>query len=166
MKQDAGFTLIEVIASLVLVGIIATFASLFLVIGLEGYETTRKASAAALDAEIALSRISLELRSATTIPSAPVANSSLVYTSSEDDPPVPNRKIEFTGGNLYLNVDGINNYKLIEDISAPVLTVKADVDLDNDGTNEVSYISVGFTISNIPAFQVRIYPRAMIDKTW
>lgn len=166
MKQETEFTLIEVVASLVLVGILATFASLFLVIGLEGYETTRKANAAALDAEIALSRISLELRSITNIPSAPVINSSLVYNSSEDDPPVIDRKIEFSGGNLYLNVDGINNWALIKDISAPVLTVKADEDLDNLGGNEVSYITVGFTISDMPAFQVRIYPRAMIDKTW
>jgi len=164
MHREAGFTLIEVVASLVIVGILATFASLFLVVGLEGYETTRKATEAAMNAEVALSRISLELRSIASITSAPVDDTSLAYTSSEDDLE-GNRTLKFSAGNLYINVDGVD-YKLIEDVSSPVLTVKADVDLDVDGTFEVSYITAGFTISNLPAFQVRVYPRAMIDKTW
>jgi len=165
MHRETGFTLIEVVASLVIVGILATFASLFLVVGMEGYETTRKATDAAMNAEVALSRISLELRSIASITSAPVANTSLAYTSTEKDTLSGSRTLKFASGNLYINVDGVD-YKLIEDLSAPVLIVKDDVDLDNDGTNEVAYITVGFTISNMPAFQVRVYPRAMIDKTW
>jgi len=165
MRKEAGFTLIEVVASLVIVGILATFASLFLVVGMEGYETTRKATDAAMNAEVALSRISLELRNIESISSAPVANTSLAYTSTEKPALEGSRVLKFSAGNLYINVDGVD-YKLIEDVSAPLLDVKDDVDLDNDGANEVSYITVGFTISNMPAFQVRVYPRAMIDKTW
>jgi len=151
MHREAGFTLIEAVASLVIVGILATFASLFLVVGLEGYETTRKATDAAMNAEVALSRISLELRSIASITSAPVDDTSLAYTSSEDGLE-GNRTLKFSAGNLYINVDGVD-YKLIEDVSAPVLRVKADVDLDIDGTYEVSYVTVGFTISNLPAFR-------------
>lgn len=155
--------MIEVVASLVLVGILATFAALFLVVGLEGYETTRKATDAAMNAEVALSRISLELRSIDTIPSAPVANISLAYTSSETSLG-GSRTLKFASGNLYVNVDGVD-YKLIEDIANPLLTVTYD-DLDNDTLDEVAYITVGFDIDPMPSFQVRVYPRVMIDKTW
>jgi len=165
MHRENGFTLIEVVASLVLVGILATFASLFLVVGLEGYETTRKATEAAMNAEVALSRISLELRSIASIPSAPVANTSLSYTSSETAILGGSRTLKFASGNLYISVDGVD-YKLIENISAPVLDVKDDVDLDNDGTDEVAYITVGFDLDAMPSFQVRVYPRVMIDKSW
>lgn len=157
--------MIEVVASLVIVGILATFAALFLVVGLEGYETTRKATDAAMNAEVALSRISLELRNIESISSAPVANTSLAYTSTEKPALDGSRILKFSAGNLYINVDGVD-YKLIEDISAPLLDVKDDVDLDNDGTDEVAYITVGFDLEYMPSFQVRVYPRVMIDKTW
>lgn len=156
--------MIEVVASLVIVGILATFASLFLVVGMEGYETTRKATDAAMNAEVALSRISLELRSIASITSAPVANTSLAYTSSEDALE-GNRILKFASGNLYVNVDGID-YKLIEDVSNAVLSVNYE-NMDGLGgasDEEVASITVGFDLENMPSFQVQVYPRAMIDK--
>ncbi len=165
MEQEAGFTLIEVVASLVIVSIIAVFSSLFLVVGLEGYEFTRNAADAAMKAQVALNRISLELKTINSIPSAPVTNSSLAYTSS-DDTLTGSRTLKFASGNLYITVDGVD-YKLIENVSNPVLSVTPTTnDLDGSGSVEVAYITVGFSIVNIPAFQVRVYPRDMIDKTW
>lgn len=165
MNQETGYTLIEVIASLVIVGIIATFSSMFLVYGLEGYEFTRKAADAAMKAEVALNRISLELKSIITIPSAPVTNTSITYTSSNDTL-TGARTIKFNSGSIYINVDG-TDYKLIDDVSSPVLSV-ALADLDDDGTeDEVAYIDVGFSLSDMPAFSVRIYPRDMVStETW
>lgn len=163
MHKEAGFTLIEVVASLVLVGILATFASLFLVVGLTGYETTRNAADAAMNAEVALNRISLELRTINSIPSAPVANTSLAYTSSEATLS-GSRTLRFSSGSLFVRVDGVD-YKLIEDISNPLLSISYD-DLDNDTLDEVAYITIGFELEAMPALQVRVYPRVMIDKTW
>lgn len=132
-------------------------------VGLEGYETTRKATDAAMNVEVALSRISLELRTIDSITAAPVDDTSLAYINSETALS-GSRTLKFASGNLYINVDGVD-YKLIEDISAPVLDVD-DVDLDNDGTNEVAYITVGFDLDAMPSFQIRVYPRVMIDKWW
>jgi prepilin-type N-terminal cleavage/methylation domain-containing protein len=164
MKQEAGFTLIEVVASLVIVGIMAVFASLFLVVGLEGYEFTRKAADAAMNAEVALNRISLELKTINGISAAPVTNSSLAYTSS-DSALTGDRTIKFASGNLSINTGGVDDYILIKDVSNPLLSVSL-ADLDNDGSDEVAYITVGFSLSEIPAFQVRVYPREMIDYAW
>ena len=166
MHKEAGFTLIEVVASLVIVGIIAVFSSLFLVVGLQGYEFTRNAADAAVNAEVALNRISLELKTIEKIPlgSPPVTNSSLTYTSSEDIL-TGTREIKFDSGNLYITVNSVD-YKLIGDVTTPLVEVQLD-DLDNDGAaDDVAYITVGFTLSSIPAFQVRVYPRTMIEKNW
>lgn len=164
MKQETGFTLIEVVASLVIVGILAVFSSLFLLVGLEGYEFTRKAAAAAMDAEVALNRLSLELKTISTIPSAPDTNS-LSYTSSDETLASTARMIKFASDNLYLNVYG-SDYVLIKDVSNPVLSVEDDLDLDGDGKNEVAYITVGFTLGNMPPFQTRVYPRNMVDASY
>jgi prepilin-type N-terminal cleavage/methylation domain-containing protein len=159
MKQEAGFTLIEVVASLVIVGILAVFTSLFLVVGLEGYEFTRKAANAAMDAEVALNRISLELKTINGI-SAASDDISLAYTSS-DSTLTGDRTIEFVSDNLK-----INDFILIKDVSNHDLSVTLD-DLDGDlSADEVAYITVGFKLSEIPDFQVRVYPREMIKKTW
>ena len=166
MRSNNGFTLIEVVASLVIVSIIAVFSSLFLVIGLEGYEFSRNAADAAMNAEVALSRISLELKTIDSIPagSPPVTNTSLTYVSS-DAALTGTRMIKFASGNLYISVDSVN-YKLIADVSSPVLSLQLE-DLDNDGTaDDVAYVSVGFTLDGLPPFQTRVYPRAMIAKSW
>lgn len=168
MKQESGFTLIEIIASLVIVGIIAVFSSLFLVVGLDGYEFTRKAADAATNAEVALNRISLELKTIDEIPagSPPVTNSSLTYTSSDDTLAGTTRMIRFNSDNLYINVDG-TDFTLIKDVSNPLLSVQLE-DLDNDGSvDDVAYITVGFRPSGIPSdFQVRVYPRKMVAQSW
>jgi prepilin-type N-terminal cleavage/methylation domain-containing protein len=166
MKQEAGFTLIEVVASLVIVGILAVFSSLFLVVGLEGYEFTRKAAGAAMNAEVALNRISLELKAINGISAAPVTNNSLAYTSS-DSTLTGNRIIKFDSGNLYINTGGVEDYILIKDVSNPELSLTYfPNDLDSNGQVEVASITVGFTIGNIQTFQTRVYPREMINKWW
>ncbi len=164
MKTEAGFTLIEIIASLVIVGIIATFSSLFLTLGLEGYEFTRNTADAALKAEMALNRLSLELRSLNSILAAPVTDTSLSYTSS-DASLTGNRAIKFAGTILYITSGG-TDYKLLDEITSPTLAVTL-ADLDNDTlADDVAYIDVGFSIRNLPAFNVRVYPREMVAKTW
>jgi len=59
IRRGAGFVLFEVIVSLVLVGVIATFSSIFLISGIEGYLFSKKASESALKAQIAMDIISL-----------------------------------------------------------------------------------------------------------
>lgn len=60
-KSSAGFTLIEVIASLVLMSIVAIVAAMALVRGVQAYVITRTSAETIQRAEYALNRIKLEL---------------------------------------------------------------------------------------------------------
>ena len=62
MKNQQGFALIELMAVIVLVGIIASFSTFFLYTGFNGYLNTKNATEGALNAQMALDRIALELR--------------------------------------------------------------------------------------------------------
>ena len=158
MKLRAGFVLFEVIVSLVLVGVIATFSSIFLISGIEGYLFSKKAAESALMAQIAMDRISLELRDINNQPTL-VENTSITYNS---DSLPGTRMLKFNSGNIYINGGG-PDYILLDDISNFTLSV-TPYDFDNDTNNEIAYIDVGFTITDIPAFSVRIYPRNMVPE--
>jgi len=60
-RESAGFTLIEVIVTLVLMGILAALAGTGIVAGVKGYVLTRDATREAQVARIAMGRISREL---------------------------------------------------------------------------------------------------------
>ena len=62
MENQKGFALIELMAVIILVGIIATFAALFLTTGFNAYLNTKSTTEGALNAQMALDRISMELR--------------------------------------------------------------------------------------------------------
>ena len=157
-RKGTGFVLVEVIGSLILVGIIATFSSIFLISGIEGYLFSKKASESALKAQIAMDRISLELRDINNQPTL-VENTSITYNS---DSLPGTRMIRFNSGNIYIKV-GATDYILLDDISN--FTLRAEpYDFDNDANNEIAYIDVGFTITDIPAFNVKIYPRNMVPE--
>ena len=160
-RHRSGFTLIEVIVAFVLVGVIASFSAVFLVSGVENFFLTREAVEAAFRAEVALNRISLELRSVseTGLTDDPVSDTAITYTS--DDANLPGtRRLEFRDGNLYLRIN-TTDYLLMGDVSNPVLNATY-ADMNNDGSNEVAHIDVGFTIGSMPAFSVRVFPRNMV----
>jgi prepilin-type N-terminal cleavage/methylation domain-containing protein len=159
-EQRAGFVLFEVIVSLVLVGVIATFSSIFLISGIEGYLFSKKATESALKAQIAMDRIGLELRDINNIQN--LVSTSITYTRDNDKPPGITRMIKFNSGNIYINFDG-TDYILLDDISNFTLTAISS-DLNNDGNDEIAYIDLRFTISDIPEFKVWIYPRNMVPE--
>ncbi len=157
MKQGTGFVLFEVIVSLMLVGAIATFSSIFLISGIEGYLFSKKASESALKAQIAMDRISLELRDINNIDG--IDSTSITYTS---DTLPGTRMIKFDSNNIYINVDA-SDYLLLDDVSNFTLTAILS-DLNNDTNDEIAYIDLRFTISDIPEFKVKIYPRNMVSE--
>ena len=71
MKHSKGLILIELIMTIVLIGIIATFTGFFIYSGINGYMRTQLITNGSLDAQRALDRISLELRDITSITSTP-----------------------------------------------------------------------------------------------
>ncbi|MGD8366417.1 MAG: type II secretion system protein [Desulfobacterales bacterium] len=156
-----GFTLVEIIVSLLLVGLIGTFTLFFLADGIEGFLISQQAADSAFKAQIALDRVRLELLGIESLEASPVNDTSLQYTSS--DPELTgSRALLFSGGTLYLRVNG-TDYPLIDGVTSPVLQLQYD-DMDNDALDEVAYIDVGFTIGNQPPYSVRIYPRGMVAK--
>ena len=69
-KSSAGFTLIEVIASLVLMSIVAVVAGMGLMRGVQAYVLTRTSSETLQRAEYALNRIKLEFMNMDTVTAA------------------------------------------------------------------------------------------------
>jgi len=118
--HEKGFTLVELIVTLVLVGIIGTFTTLFMYTGLNGYLRAKDTSEGALKAQIALDRISLELRDINSI-SDFNANTNVDYTSVTL--PVA-RRIRYDAGNgeILLSVAGAENL-LLDDVQTFSMTV-------------------------------------------
>jgi prepilin-type N-terminal cleavage/methylation domain-containing protein len=167
-KHEKGFTLVELIVTLVLVGIIGTFTTLFLYTGLNGYLRAKDTSEGALKAQIALDRISLELRD---IHRVSVFNEgvNVDYTSVT----LPgDRRIRFFDPSpeegdteILLSVDGNENL-LLDNVDSFSMSVTYK-DLNNYGDNveEFEAIEVGFTVGDIKRpFRTRILPRHMARK--
>lgn len=90
MRGQAGFTLIELIAVVVILGLVGVFAGLFLSTGMRGNLVAQQAQENAQRGQIALQRISLELRdvnggpgASNTAPILSADNSTIQYTSSQ-----------------------------------------------------------------------------------
>ena len=81
MKNAKGLILVELIMTIVLIGIIATFTGFFIYSGINGYLRAQYITNGSLDAQRALDRISLELRDITDIIPTPNATS-ITYKSS------------------------------------------------------------------------------------
>ncbi len=161
-----GFTLVEMITSIVLLGIIGVFTSLFLYTGIKGYMVTRQTNEGAMKAQIALDRINLELRKINTLStvSPPVVDTSISYTS--DDLP-GNRRIVYDSNakTISIFVDG-QAYVLLEDGAGFTLNWQvADLDNSADGNDEIATLEIGFTMADIGRpFNLKIYPRSWLPE--
>ncbi len=163
MKNQKGLILIELIMTIVLIGIIATFTGFFIYSGVNGYLKARYITNSSLDAQRALDRISLELRDITDITAAPtgttVTYKSAVLTGT--------RTLKFVGNTVFIRVDP-NDYALLENVGGFNLSF-AYLNLDDDTApvDEVSRINVAFNIVDIgQEFKTRIFPRNLVKKTW
>jgi prepilin-type N-terminal cleavage/methylation domain-containing protein len=166
-----GFTLVELVVTIVLVGIIGTFTSLFLYTGLNGYLRARDTAEGALSAQIALDRISLELRDIKNI-SDFAANTNIDYTSVTlpgnrqiifypDPSPNPDPKKQ----SIALSVDGNENPLLDNVASFNMNATYADLNYFSSGGNQVQAIEVTFTVGEIRRqFSTRIFPRNMVPE--
>jgi len=100
-SNEKGFTLIEVIVSLVLIGILSAMAGLGLVQITQGYVFSRQNSGTVQKVQIAMDRIVKELGAATVINSSPAPTaSSLNYTRLPG--PITNT-ITFSGTTVQIN---------------------------------------------------------------
>jgi prepilin-type N-terminal cleavage/methylation domain-containing protein len=81
IKREKGFTLIEVIVVLVLLGIMGAFLATTVVRAVEGFMFTRDSAIKSQKAQLALARIERELLDITSIDSAPTSDT-VAYTTS------------------------------------------------------------------------------------
>jgi hypothetical protein len=152
---------VELIVTLVLVGIIGTFTTLFMYTGLNGYLRAKDTSEGALKAQIALDRISLELRDIDNIDLTTFNNDTRIDYTSVTLP--GNRKILFSGGVISLDVNG-NENALLDEVSDFTLRITPqELNYFADNKDEVQAIDVSFKVGIIGrAFNVRIFPRNMV----
>ena len=169
ITQTAGFSLIELILTIVLIGIIGTFTSLFVYSGIRGYLTTRQNSEGALQAQIALDRISLELRNIisltdtpdTTAPDLSVSYKSAVLSGTRE------LRYDSTQKAILISVDNGSNYhELLKNVDPCVLSLSyLNLDHDTAPVNEVEYIQFEFNLDGIgKEFRTRIFPRHLVEE--
>jgi hypothetical protein len=159
MKPDrntSGLILIELVVTLILVGIIGTFVGLFLFTGMRGYMTSKETSEGALLAQTALERISKELRDIETMPSAPEEHSSITFTSRS----LPGqRRISHADGVISISVDG-KDWPLLTDVKTFNLSWTPTADLNHDNVADIAGITIAFNTEQIEQmFSTTIYPR-------
>jgi len=165
MPNQKGFILIELIMTIVLIGIIAAFTGFFIYSGINGYLRAQHISNGSLDAQRALDRISLELRDITNITTEPTATA-VTYTSAA--PALTGtRTLKYEANTIFIRVEP-NDYALLENVSSFNLTPQyANLDNDPGPVDEVAYIDVEFNLRDIGTkFKARIFPRNLVTKTW
>ncbi len=106
MNREAGFTLIEVVVTLVLVGIMAAVAGMGIVQGVQGYVFARENACTTQKAQLAMSRMSRELLELTHVTTA--AGNQIVY-----DRDSLSHTITFASGTI--TIDG---NVLVDDVSS------------------------------------------------
>ena len=157
-RQEAGFTLIEIIVTLVLVGILSVFVGLFLTSFLNSYFLVKNNSDTAMKAQMAMDRISVELKEMSSV-SALTADSLITYKNRQMDPSGADRTIKILGPNLYLATASDN--LLIDQVQTFQLSATYG-NVYNIAANDVAFIDVGFTVAGYPPFRTRIFPRNRI----
>lgn len=163
MKNAKGLILIELIMTIVLIGIIATFIGFFIYSGINGYLRAKYVTNGSLDAQRALDRISLELRDVTDITGTP-SNSTVTYKSAVL---TGTRTLKYVGDTIFINTTP-NDYELLEDVSSFNLSYTyLNLDDDTASVDEVANIEVKFNLVDIGKnFRTNIFPRNLVKKTW
>ena len=102
LKQD-GFTLIEVIASLIIMGFIGSIAGMGIVHAVDGYVLAKESSATIQKSKIAVSRITKEFHSLTKIADSPTPSHSSISYFRENESYTLNYKADL--GQIFMNDD-------------------------------------------------------------
>ncbi len=161
LNKFGGLILMEVIVSMVLLGIIGVFTSMFLYTGIKGYLISKQTTDGALRAQIALDRINLELRKIATLPGpAPNPSASIIAYTSDTLPGARRIIYDSNAKTVSIEVDGQGNVLLDQVASFNLSTEVANLDDSADASMEIAGINVAFTLEDVGRpFNMRIYPR-------
>ncbi len=166
MRKQSGFTLIELIAAIVLLGLIGIFATVFLSTGMRGMLIARQGEENAQRGQIALARISLELRDVNGGPGtggAPRVTPSLsnataiLYTSNATGLSGTTRQLSYDSANKVITlapVSGGTAHTLVDGVTSCVMSTTGT------GNGFDITFTVTFKLDNSNAnFSVTVKPR-------
>lgn len=161
MRRQAGFTLIELIACIVILGIVGFGMTTVISMGARTFFSARNADNAGPSAQIALERIALELRDVNggggTGGEAQVltAPPRIVYTTSQATLP-GTRTLKFEGNAITLTpTTGATARTLLNGVGTCTMSF--------NGTGRGSTLTVTFTLQNAPtgeSFSITVKPRS------
>lgn len=161
MRRQAGFTLVELIAVIVILGLVSVFAGLFLSTGMRGNLAAQQAQENAQRGQIALQRISLELRDMNGGPGAGntaprVTASSIEYTTSQTALG-GTRTLAFSGGQITLTPASGGAQTLVDGVTSCTMASTGDQ------ANHNIVFTVTFRLSGTTTpFSITVKPRNSI----
>ncbi|TVM36469.1 type II secretion system protein [Oceanidesulfovibrio marinus] len=169
MKRIAprGFTLLESIVSLVILGLVGSAFAYYLAWGAQGYVTSRESTQGSLAAQIALERLSFEIKAIVPRTTVSAATNQITYETS-GNPNIPaTRTLALDAANGRITLDG---NLLLDGIATsnptPTLTVNTyTTDVSGDGaTNDIESIVLNFSLAALPSmvFTKEIHPRGLV----
>jgi type II secretory pathway pseudopilin PulG len=169
-KQPQGFILIELITVIVLIGIIGSFTTFFLYSGIEGYLSTKNTNEGALNAQMALDRITLELRNMAELTATPDTTSPNLSIYYKIESVTATRELRYNSADNAIEIsvnNGTDYHRLIENVTNfNLLFDYKNLDYDTVPVKEeVARIDIGFSLTGIgKEFSTKIFPRNMVEK--
>jgi hypothetical protein len=161
--------LIEAVMTLILIGIIGAFTAFFLSTGIEGFIASKRNSEVALKAQIAMDRLSAELRHVTqvTVWTPTGTPASFSYKCSDltgtrtliFDTTAPHNEIR-------ISINGGTPRVLVDDLDAFSMSFSAsNIDSSNDNSQELISLSVDFKLKDVGrTFKILFFPRHFVLK--
>jgi prepilin-type N-terminal cleavage/methylation domain-containing protein len=137
MKSQSGFTLIEIIVSLVLVGILATLAGMGLVAGTKGYIFTKENTHMTQKVQLAMTRLNREILELINVTTA--TSSTLAYEGVDG-----NRTLGLNSGSIKIAGDGValaSGDLLIDQVNSFALTYYKGDQVWQSGVDSIQLLS-------------------------
>jgi prepilin-type N-terminal cleavage/methylation domain-containing protein len=165
-REPRGFTLIEMIAVLVLLGIVALAGGVVLVNGMESYFVSTRNTRVGMQAQVAMERIAMEFREVTEVLSF-TPNTSITYRLEQSCHPWfggKTRTLFLSGESLQMgNADPEYAVPLLDGVEGFTLQV-AQEDIDNDGAADDTHsIRITVALGGGRDFAMAVYPRALVQ---
>ncbi len=162
MKNEKGFTLLEIIVVMVLVAILSAVAGLGIVNSVQGYLFAKENAPTTQKANLAMVRMSRELMELAAITNTVASPNTSVTFKAPYDGPNPASTLAFSGGQITIGDTNIGYDTLADNVQSLTLTY-----IDTSGTasltwsgsmNTLAVIQIDLVL-NGRSFSTRVIPR-------